>query len=88
MLANLAGLGHRDALGPVDARVAAERIGHETGDGEIYQVIDTEQLDPRNGADQVGDTGGEKGRNHSIELDPANSQHLQGKDRTGQRLRL
>ena len=42
MLADLPGLWHRNPLGAVDAHMAAERIGHKTGDGEIYQVIGAE----------------------------------------------
>ena len=63
MLADLPGLGHRNALGSVDTRVAAERIGHKTGDGEIYQVIGAEQLNPHDGAGQgrIGG-GGEHGQ--------------------------
>ena len=63
MVADLPGLGHRNPLRSVDARVAAEGIGHKTGDGKIYQVIGTEQLNPHNGAGQWRiDGGGEDGQ--------------------------
>ena len=98
MGADLRGLGHRTPLGFVNARVAAERIGHETCDGEIDKVVGTEQLNPHDGAGQgrVGgrsehgqkSEGGEQGRNHGIEFDPAHCQNLQGKNGASQRLRL
>ena len=43
---HLPGFGHRNPLRTIDARVAAERIGHETGDGKIFQVIGAKQLHP------------------------------------------
>lgn len=63
MVADLPGLGHRNPLRSVDARVVAERIGHKTGDGKIHQVLGTEQLNPHNGAGQwrIGG-GGEDGQ--------------------------
>lgn len=34
-------------------------------------------------ADQVGDVGGNQGRNHGVELDPVHVQLLQREDRAG-----
>jgi len=59
MLTGFSRLGHRNSLRAVDARVAAEGIGHETGDGEIDQVLGAEQLNSHDGAGQgrIGGSG-------------------------------